>query len=148
MRPEERLSLCFPGLKTVGGAELETEQPGVGKQKISGRLISLSHWGAESCTLSIGLKGDLFPILPGRREETAGTLAPLGGVRVFLGEGRGGGSLPRSDMAVQGELLGPRPSCLPQQLGGNHVKPLCSFHSYIASRSNTSHLAASPAFHN
>lgn len=57
-RPEKRLRLCLPGLKILGRAELEMKQPRVGKQKISGRLISLSHWGVESCTLSIGLKGD------------------------------------------------------------------------------------------
>lgn len=145
MRPEERLSLCFLGLKTVRGAELEREQPRVGKQKISGRLISLSHWGAESCTLSIGLKGDLFPILPGRREETAGTLAPLGGVSCFYlgGEGQvflGVTRLGRVSCWVSAPL-----ACL-KSWEETTQRPSVAFHSYTALHSNTYHLATSLAF--
>lgn len=44
--------------------------PRLGKQKISSRLISLSHWGVESCTLSTGLKGINFPSHPGLEEFT------------------------------------------------------------------------------
>lgn len=57
-RINKRLDLCFPQLKTVGKAGLKMLKPRVGKQKISGRLISLSHWGVESCTVRIRLKGD------------------------------------------------------------------------------------------
>lgn len=54
----KRLGLCFPQLKTIGKAGLEMLKPRVGKQKISGKLIPLSHCGVESCTVSIRLKGD------------------------------------------------------------------------------------------